>query len=130
MIRYLSVAEVLELHRRVIDVSGGSQGLRDLGSLESAVAQPKMTFGGEDLYGSLPDKAAALAFSLILNHPFIDGNKRIGHAAMEVFLFLNGYELHADVGDQERIILELAAGMIERDAFVGWVKHHVREWLE
>ncbi len=81
-----------------------------------------MTYGGEDVYPDLPSKAAALAFSLITNHPFVDGNKRIGHAAMETFLTLNGYELEASVDDSESVILALAAGELGRDDFVTWVR--------
>jgi death-on-curing protein len=84
--RHLSLAEVIELHRMVIEQAGGSPGLRDLGALESAVAQPRMTFGGADLYPSLVEKSAALCFSLVKNHPFVDGNqagrpRRDGNAA-------------------------------------------------
>ncbi len=75
--RYLKLKEVIDLHHQVVEQSGGSLGIRDLGALESAVAQPLMSFGGEDLYPTLEDKAAALGFSLVMNHPFIDGNKRI-----------------------------------------------------
>lgn len=88
--RYLSVEEVILLHSLLISQSGGSAGLRDRGALESAMAQPEASFGGEELYPSLAAKAASLGHSLIQNHPFVDGNKRIGHGAMEVFLFLNG----------------------------------------
>jgi death-on-curing protein len=76
--RPLTLIEVLELHRRVVEQSGEALGIRDLGLLESAIAQPRMTFGGEELYPSLFEKAVALGFSIIMNHPFIDGNKRIG----------------------------------------------------
>jgi death-on-curing protein len=86
MIRYLSLEEVLELHRRALQQTGGLDGVRDLGGLESAIVQPRMTFGGQDLYPCLPTKAAALGFSLVCNHPFLDGNKRVGHLAMEIFL--------------------------------------------
>ena len=126
MIRYLSLEEVLELHRLVLRQSGGLEGLRDLGGLESAVAQPQMTFDGQDLYPCLPTKAAALGFSLIRNHPFVDGNKRIGHLAMEMFLVLNGHELDAGVDEQERIILGLAAGEVSREEFAGWVRSSMR----
>ena len=84
-----------------------------------------MTFSGEDLYPTAVEKAAALGYSLIKNHPFVDGNKRIGHAAMEVFLILNGYEIDASVDEQERIILQLAAGELERKAFIEWLGVHV-----
>lgn len=73
--RYLTLGEVLGIYRRVMEQSGGMAGIRDLGALESAVAQPRMTFSGEDLYPTLVEKAAALGFSLIQNHPFADGNK-------------------------------------------------------
>lgn len=123
--RFLTVEEVLELHRRVVEQSGGAAGLRDRGALESAVAQPRMGFGGVDLYPDLAAKAAALGFSLVCNHPFVDGNKRIGHAAMETYLVLNGAELAADVDDQERTILSLAAGTLSRDDFSAWVTGRV-----
>ena len=105
--------------------SGGSQGLRDLGTLESALAQPRMAFGDQELYPSLEEKAAALGFSLIANHPFVDGNKRIGHAAVETFLILNGHELDATVDEGEKIIVALASGVCSREEFVAWVRAHM-----
>ncbi len=96
---------------------GGAAGLRDKGALDSALAQPSMSFGGQDLYPTLIDKAAALGFSLISNHPFIDGNKRIGHAVMVIFLKLNGMDIEAPMDEQERLILSVAAGETGRDAF-------------
>jgi death-on-curing protein len=122
--RYLSLAEVLELHRSVLEGWGGASGIRDLGALESALAQPRQSFSGQGLYPDLPTKAAALCFSLVLNHPFVDGNKRIGHAAMETFLMVNGHELHASLDEQERVMLDLAAGNLTREAFVEWVNQH------
>jgi death on curing protein len=80
-----------------------------------------MTFAEQDLYPSLTEKAAAMGYSLVRNHPFVDGNKRIGHAAMELFLLLNGYELFASVSDQENMILELAANQVSREVFTAWV---------
>lgn len=122
--RYLTFAEVLEVHRRVVSETGGATALRDLGALESATAQPRASFGGGDLYPTVEEKAAALAFSLIQNHPFIDGNKRIGHAAMEIFLVLNGKELNADPDDSERIILAVASGNCGRDGLAEWIRSH------
>lgn len=123
--RYLTLSEVLELHRRIIQRSGGSLGIRDLNAIESALAQPRMTFGGEDLYATIVEKASAVGFSLIQNHPFIDGNKRIGHAAMETFLVLNGFEISAPVNEQEQIILSVASGTMERAEFLDWLRIHV-----
>jgi death-on-curing protein len=123
--RYLTLGELLELHRRIIEQSGGVAGMRDLGLAESALAQPRMSFGGTDLYATLLEKAAALCFSMVMNHPFVDGNKRIGHAAMETFLMMNGFELNAGVDDSEHVILQLAAGQLERQPFTEWVAAHV-----
>jgi death on curing protein len=86
-----------------------------------------MSFGAVDLYPTLVEKAAALAFSIVTNHAFVDGNKRVGHAAMEVFLVLNGYEIGADVNEQERLFLDLAAGKVTRDDLVEWVGANIRE---
>ncbi len=124
MIRFLTLIEVLELHRRVIEQSGGAFGIREVGLLESAIAQPRMTFDGEELYPSLLEKAAALGFSLIMNHSFVDGNKRIGQASMETFLVLNGLEIKASVDEQERIILAVASGELGREAFLGWLQQN------
>ena len=127
MTRTLSLREILTLHERIAASSGGGIGVRDLGLLESAIAQPRQSFDGADLYPSILDKAAALGFSLVSNHPFVDGNKRVGHAALEVFLMLNGYELEASVDEQERIILAVAAGDMSREEFSVWVERHAVE---
>ena len=124
--RFLTVEEVIDLHARVIAQSGGSSGIRSREALESSVAQPRQAFGGDELYPSLTAKAAALAFFLVRNHAFIDGNKRIGHAALEVTLVLNGFELDAPVSEQEEIFLSLAAGTISREQLTAWVEEHVR----
>jgi death-on-curing protein len=84
-------------------VTGGAAGIRDFAALESAVAQPKATFGDSDLYPSLAEKAAALCLALVQGHPFLDGNKRIGHAAMETLLVLHGNEIEAPTDTQERM---------------------------
>ena len=123
--RYLTLSEVLELHRQVMGQTGGIVGVRDLNGLESAIAQPRMTYGGEELYPTLAEKAAALGFSVIMNHPFIDGNKRTGHAAMETFLVLNGFEISASVDEQEAILLRLAAGELSRKGFTEWLREHI-----
>ncbi len=106
--RFLTLGEVVALHRAILESSGGATGIRDLGALESALAQPRASFDGADLHPSLSAKAAALGSSLVLNHAFVDGNKRVAHAAMEVFLSLNGYEVVASLDEQERLMLDLA----------------------
>lgn len=123
--RYLSLNEALEIYRKIIRQSGGSFGIRDLHALESSLAQPRATFGGDDLYPTVTEKASALGFSLIQNHPFVDGNKRIGHAALETFLVINGCEIDASVDEQEQIILLVASGLMKRDEFTTWLRNHV-----
>jgi len=123
--RYLSISEVFEIHDRIISSSGGSRGLRDLNALESAVNQPRQTFDQKDLYPDIVTKAAALCFSLVMNHPFVDGNKRVGHAAMETFLILNGYEIISSVDEQERVMLELASGKVSRKNFSDWLNNRI-----
>jgi death-on-curing protein len=123
--RYLTVGEVLDLYSRVMQQSGGLVGIRDVGALESAVAQPRMTFDGAELYPTLVEKASALGFSLIENHPFLDGNKRAGHAALETLLVLNGYQISASVDEQIVIILGVASGSVGREAFTTWLRGHI-----
>ena len=123
--RYLTLNELVELHGQIISQSGGTPGILNLSALESALAQPRMTFGGTDLYPTIAEKASALGFSLIQNHPFVDGNKRTGHAAMEVFLVLNGFEVGAPVDEQEQIVLQVASGELNRSAFTAWLRTHI-----
>jgi death-on-curing protein len=123
--RYLSLREFLELHDEIIEVSGGARGIRDIRALESAINQPRLTFDQTELYPDILTKAAALCFFLIMNHPFVDGNKRTGHAAMETFLILNGFEIEALIDEQEKIILDLASGRLDRKEFTVWLNSHV-----
>ena len=109
----------------IISSSGGSRGVRDLNALESAVNQPRQTFDQNDLYPDIISKAAALCISLVMNHPFVDGNKRVGHAAMETFLILNGYEIISSLDEQERVMLELASGKMSRINFSEWLNNHI-----
>nr|VFK41863.1 MAG: death on curing protein [Candidatus Kentron sp. SD]VFK47770.1 MAG: death on curing protein [Candidatus Kentron sp. SD] len=117
-----NLQEVIGLHGKIIAQSGGSEGIRDRGALESGIAQPHMTFGGQDLYPGLVGKATALGYSLIRNHPFVDANKRIGHAAMEITLVLDGYEIDAGVDEQEQVILAVAAEELSRAEFTAWLR--------
>lgn len=125
MIRYLSLMEVVELHRQIITQSGGTLGILDLNILQSTVVKPRMSFAGKDLYPTLIDKAATLGFAIIVNHPFVDGNQLTGHAVMAIFLAINGVEINADVEEQVQKISAIASGKLERDDFVTWVKAHI-----
>jgi len=123
--KFINIFQVLELHRQLLDEFGGIAGVRDFGALESALAQPEMTFGGEDLYPTLIEKASALAYSLCKNHPFIDGNKRVAHGAMEIFLVLNGFEIKATIDEQEKLFLDLAGSRLTRAGLVNWLRQRV-----
>ncbi|MDO4279918.1 MAG: type II toxin-antitoxin system death-on-curing family toxin [Lachnoclostridium edouardi] len=123
MIR-LSKAQVLLLHEQLIAETGGSSGLRDEGLLDSALNAPFQTFDGKDVYPSLQQKAARLGFGLVNNHPFVDGNKRIGTHAMLVFLALNGIELQYTQTELSNVILQLAAGNVPSSALLEWILSH------
>ena len=99
--------------------------MRDVNALESAIAQPRLTFDGADLYATLAEKAAILGFALIQGHPFSDGNKRIGHASMETFLALNDHDIVASVDEQVEVVLGVASGKIPLATFTRWVTKHI-----
>ena len=123
MIR-LSKSQVLLIHDQLIAETGGSFGLRDEGLLDSALSTPFQTFGGEDVYPSLQQKAARLCFGLVKNHSFVDGNKRIGAHVMLVFLALNGVELQHSQAELSDVILQLAAGEIDAEHLLRWILSH------
>jgi death-on-curing protein len=125
-IGYLSVEQVLALHQALVEQFGGASGLHDLGALESADARPAMTFGGDDLYGDLAAKAAALMHSLVLNHPFVDGNKRVGIAAAELFLEGNASTLEESDDELERVTLAVAEGKVAVEALAIWFRQRLR----
>lgn len=126
MIVYLSVRQVLHLHALQTERFGGSGGVRDRGAAEAAVARPRQTFGGEDLYRDLADKAGALLHSLIQNHPFVDGNKRVGAMAMELFLLVNGHELVVGDREFEELVLSVARGELGAEAIAIWIRQRLR----
>ena len=120
----LSKNQVTALHSALIREFGGIDGIRDEGLLESALAAPFQTFGGEPVYPSLQAKAAQLGCGLIRNHPFVDGNKRIGAHTMLVFLAVNGIELRYEQQELIDIVLSVAAGQIDRQGLLQWILDH------
>ena len=120
----LSKNQVTALHSALIREFGGIDGILDEGLLESALAAPFQTFGGEPVYPSLQAKAAQLGFGLIRNHPFVDGNKRIGAHTMLVFLAVNGIELRYEQQELIDIDLSVAAGQIDRQGLLQWILDH------
>ena len=122
----LTVEEILALQEKVISQTGGSFGLRDRGLLESAVYSADSSFGDVEVYPSLEEKAARLAFAITGNHAFVDGNKRIGAHAMLLFLSLNGIELEYTQNELSDMILDVAAGNLRFEDMVKWIiKHQV-----
>jgi death-on-curing protein len=126
VILYLSVDQVLDLHRDLVSAFGGTLAVREKGLLESAVARPTMTFDGEDLYPDLAAKAAALMHSLVMNHPFVDGNKRIGAASAELFVECNGSVILASDEEFETLTLALARGAVAVEALTIWFRQRLR----
>lgn len=125
MLNYLSPEQIEDLHLLQIERFGGSGGLRDRGALEAASARPAMTFDGDDLYPDLPAKAAALMHSLVMNHPFVDGNKRTGAAAAEFFVERNGSRLDTSDPEFEQITLAVARGEIDAESLAIWFRQRV-----
>jgi death-on-curing protein len=124
VIRYLSVDELLLIHGQGIDRHGGGHGVLSLDAVKSAAQQPQMSFGGQELYPTIPLKAAALGFSLIKNHAFVDGNKRVGFSAMVAFLLVNDLHLRCSADEGERMVLEVISGQMSRDQLATWIEAH------
>lgn len=123
MIR-LTKEQVLSIHSSLIEATGGTDGLRDNGLLESALESPFQTFDGNDLYPALIQKAARLGYALVANHPFIDGNKRIGVHTMLVFLAINGVEIECTQTELVEIGLLLANGKMSAEKLTVWLSLH------
>ena len=120
----LSKRQILMLHQQLVEQTGGSDGIRDEGLLDSALSAPFQSFDNTDVYPSLQQKAARLCFGLVKNHPFADGNKRIGAHAMLVFLAVNGVELTYTQTELSDIILQVAASEKEYSDLLDWLIRH------
>jgi death on curing protein len=120
----ISVADILGVHQFSIDNFGGANGVRDMGGLESAIARPFQTFGGNDLYQSIFEKAAALGESLIINHPFLDGNKRTGFIAMVALIEEEKYLLNASQIEAYNFTIKISTGEIKFEEIVEWLKNN------
>ena len=123
--RVLSKRQILMLQSMLVAQSGGADGLRDEGLLESAINTPLQTFGGQELYPTVLEKAARLGYGLIHNHPFLDGNKRIGTHAMLVFLDINNITLSYEDDDLIAAILRVASGDMDDSELLEWLKAHI-----
>ncbi len=129
-VRFLSVDQILRLHRRCLEAHGGQDGVRDLGLLQSAIAMPQAQFGGSYLHVDLAEMAAAYLFHVCRNHPFLDGNKRVAIAAAEIFLLLNGRQLTASDDDLEALTLKVAQGQAEKPEIAEVFRAHMRDVVE
>lgn len=120
---YLTIYEVELIHDDLIDKYGGKYGILNPNSLDSTVHCPQQTFEGNDLYDTIEKKAAILAYSLLRNHPFVDGNKRTAQKIMLVFLEINGYEFNkaVDINEHEQILYDIESRKIDFISFVRWI---------
>ena len=121
---YLNINQILAIYNEVMEQTGGSKGIRDIGLLESAVARPQATFAKEDLYPDIFSKTAALGHSIISNHPFVDGNKRTGYMAMRLFLNINGYDVKAPLEERYKFVMEIAKKIRKEESIAKWLKEH------
>ena len=122
----ISVNQALEIHEILIKQFGGTAGLRDLGSLESALARPFQTFDGKDLYPDFFTKSAAIGESIIINHPFIDGNKRTGYVLMETILRFGSIKISAQNNDLYEFVISISTGEKSFDEIVEWLKENTK----
>ena len=123
--KILSKKQIIFLHEHLINATGGTEGIKDEGMLESAMNAPFQTFGGEDLFPTIYQKAARLGFGLASNHPFLDGNKRIGAHAMLTFLEINGVEMQYTNKELSDIFLAIADNQVNYDDLLSWLIEHV-----
>jgi death-on-curing protein len=123
----ISIVEVEQLHKRLIDNFGGSHGIRDKAALESAISRPFQTFDNNDLYPTVIEKAASLIESILINHPFIDGNKRTGYILLRIFLINNGLDIFASQDNKFEFVINIASGTLKYDGIVSWLKSNTKK---
>jgi len=124
-ILYLYTQDVIEIHSRVLQETGGLDGVRTLDGLESALAQARQSFAGEELFPTIHEKAAAIGYYLCQNHCFNDGNKRTAYQSMFVFLYANGYSIETTVDGAEAAILSIATREMKRDELAQWIADRI-----
>ncbi|SHN51032.1 type II toxin-antitoxin system death-on-curing family toxin [Desulfitobacterium chlororespirans] len=127
MIRVLSIENIILFHEKIIKETGGSKGVRDIRLIESALNRPFMTYDGRDLYSSNIEKIAVIMHSLISNHGFVDGNKRIGIAVMLILLKMNKLMITYTQDELIDLGLKTAEGTIDEKDIINWIKKHIRE---
>lgn len=123
---FLSLEQVLRIHASMVDAYGGAAGVRDMGLLQSAVAMPQASYGGQVLHPTVFDQAAAYLYHLVQNHPFLDGNKRIGAASALVFLAMNDVQIEGDEDGLVALTMSVASGGAGKDEIAEWLRGHVQ----
>ena len=123
---WISAEDVILIHSRVIEGSGGLDGLRDRDGLETAVSAPMQTFDGKELYPTDLEKIARLGFGLASNHAFVDGNKRIGAMMTQLLLKWNGYDLTLHTGELADMFIAIADGTAKEKDLLDWIHRHLR----
>jgi death on curing protein len=123
-VKKLSPKQILLIHDELIDIYGGSHGIRDRNLLESAIYQPFASYGGIDLYSTIFDKSAALLRSMINNHPFIDGNKRTAIVSVQISLEESGYTFNASIKDTYNFLNKVANQNLSVEEISNWLKNH------
>ncbi|MBW4477326.1 MAG: type II toxin-antitoxin system death-on-curing family toxin [Tolypothrix brevis GSE-NOS-MK-07-07A] len=123
--KFLTISQVLDIHQRQIQRFGGTSGVRDEGLLDSALAQPQATFGGELLHPTIGEQAAAYLYHLAMNHPFIDGNKRTAFAVMDTFITLNGYSLNLSQEQAYNLVIRVVQKEISKEELSGFLELHL-----
>ena len=121
---FLTSAEIIEIHDYQIEHFGGGEGLRDIELLKSAIGMPSATFGGKYLHPTVLEMAAACLYHLVENHPFVDGNKRVGAMAALIFLDLNGYDFDASDADFTAVVLKVASGEMMKSEISMFLRQH------
>lgn len=124
--RFLSISQVLDIHQDEINSFGGTAGVRDKGLLDSALAQPQATFGGELLHPTIHEQAAAYLYHLAMNHPFIDGNKRTAFAIMDTFITLNGYTLNLSQEQAYNLVIQVVQKQISKEELSAFLELHLQ----
>ena len=122
----ISSAEVEQIHKLLISSFGGSPGLRDKSALQSALDRPFQSFDNKDLYPSVVEKAAALIESLLTNHPFVDGNKRVGYTVLRLFLMANDLDITASQDNKYEFVINIAAGTLNFDGILSWLTSNTK----